>query len=346
MEPRTLIANSFMDGLANLTVDEQAIAKQVALDLQHRPDNPGFQLHRLEGPDPNMWSARVNRDLRIIINRNGGNAVLCYVAHHDDAYAWARRRKLETHETTGAAKFVVIDERVVEVIKRITSVQATPAEDDPGSQQPFRNLNDTTLLGYGVPRNWLEVVREASVETFLSVIGDDLPDEAQEYLLAVANGETPEVAPKPSVRDPFAHPDAKRRFHVIGDDDGAVRQALAAPWEAWHLFLHPSQREAVERDHNGPARISGGPGTGKTVVAVHRAARLAQQAEGTVLLTTFSKTLAARLSQHVDQLLGADAPARQRIDVVHLHHRAVELWRARTGETPRIPTGVDVEAIN
>ena len=271
--------------------------------------------------------------------------MLCYVAHHDDAYAWARRRKLETHETTGAAQFVVIDERVVEVIKRITSVQTTPAEDDPGSLQPFRSLDDTTLLGYGVPRNWLGVVREASVETFLSVIGDDLPDEAQEYLLAVANGETPEVAPKPSVRDPFTHPDAKRRFHVIGDDDGAVRQALAAPWEAWHLFLHPSQREAVARDHNGPARISGGPGTGKTVVAVHRAARLAQKAEGTVLLTTFSKTLAARLSQHVDQLLGANAPARQRIDVVHLHHRAVELWRARTGETPRIPTGVDVEAI-
>ena len=345
MESRTLIAHSFMDGLAKLTVDEQALAKQVAFDLQHRPDHPGFQLHRLEGPDPNMWSARVNRDLRIIVNRHDGNAVLCFVAHHDEAYAWARRRRLETHETTGAAQFVVIDERVVEVIKRITSVQTDPAENDPGSQQPFRNLDDSTLLGYGVPRNWLDVVREASVDTFLSVIGDDLPAEAQENLLAVANGETPEPAPKPAVRDPFAHPDAKRRFHVIGDDDGAVRQALAAPWEAWQLFLHPSQRDAVERNYNGPARISGGPGTGKTVVAVHRAARLSQQGEGTVLLTTFSKTLAARLSQQVDLLVGADTPARQRIDVVHLHHRAVELWRTRTGEAPRIPSSADVEAI-
>lgn len=96
METRTLIANSFMDGLVRLTTNEQAIAKQVAFDLQYRPDHPGCQLHRLEGFDPNMWSARVNRDLRIIINRSAGSAVLCYVAHHDDAKAWAKRRKPET----------------------------------------------------------------------------------------------------------------------------------------------------------------------------------------------------------------------------------------------------------
>ena len=345
MESRTHVANTFMEGLGRLTVDEQAIVKQAAFDLQYRPDHPGLQMHRLEGPDPNMWSARVNRDLRIIIHRSSGDAVLCFVAHHDAAYEWARRRKLEAHETTGAAQFVVIDEKVVEVVKRITTVQPAPVEDDPGSQQPFRNLDDATLLGYGVPRNWLDVVREASVDTFLSVIGDDLPDEAQEHLLAVANGETPAVAPKPSVRDPFAHPDAKRRFHLMGDDDTAVRQALAAPWEAWQLFLHPSQRDAVERDHNGPARISGGPGTGKTVVAVHRAARLAKDAKGPILLTTFSKTLAARLAQQVDQLVGSDTPERTRIDVVHLHHRAVELWRARSGMAPRIPSSAEVQAI-
>ncbi len=137
---RTVIANTFMESLDRLTADEQAVAKETAFDLQHRPEHPSFQLHRLEGSDPNFWSARVNLDLRIILHRRGADQVVCYVDHHDPAYEWAKRRKLDVHETTGAAQFVVIDERVVEVIKRITRVQPDSADDEPGSQRPLEHL--------------------------------------------------------------------------------------------------------------------------------------------------------------------------------------------------------------
>jgi len=339
---RTVVANTFMESLDRLTADERAIAKETAFDLQHRPEHPSFQLHRLEGTDPNFWSARINLDLRIILHRRGADQVICYVDHHDPAYEWAKRRKLDVHETTGAAQFVVIDERVVEVIKKVTRFQPEAVEDEPGSQRPFEGLNDATLLAYGVPRNWLDVVRGASVDTFLEVIAVDLPAEAGEHLLTVATGGTPVIAPKPSVKDPFAHPDARRRFHVLTEDDDALRQALAAPWDTWQLFLHPSQREAVERVHAGPARVTGGPGTGKSVVAVHRAVRLAREGRGRVLLTTFSKTLANRLAAQVDQLLAERADARERIDVIHLHQRAVELWREASGRTLRIAKDEDV----
>lgn len=333
---RTVVASTFMESLDRLTTDEQALGKQAAFDLQNRPDHPSFQMHRLEGSDPNFWSARVNLDLRIVLHRRGADQVVCYIDHHDATYDWARKRKLDAHETTGAAQFVVIDERVIEVIKRITTVQPAATDDDPGTQRPFVHLEDAALLAYGVPRAWLNVVRPATVDTFIEVIAHDLPAEAAEHLLTVATGGTPVVAAKPSVKDPFAHPDARRRFHVLSEDDDALRQALAAPWDTWQLFLHPSQRDAVERDHAGPARVTGGPGTGKSVVAVHRAARLARKGRGRVLLTTFSKTLAGRLAAQVDHLLAERADARERIDVVHLHQRAVELWREHAGRTLHI----------
>jgi hypothetical protein len=232
--------------------------------------------------------------------------VICYVDHHDAAYEWAKRRKLDVHEMTGAARFDVLDKRVVEVAKRITTVQPAVTPEDQGSQRPFEHLNDATLLAYGVPRNWLNVVWAASVDTFLEIIAVNLPAEAGDHLLTVATGGTPVVAQKPSVRDPFAHPDARRRFHVLSADADALRQALSAPWDAWQLFLHSSQRDAVERDHAGPARVTGRPGT------------------------------------QVEQLLAELPDAHARIDDAHLHQRVVDMWREGSGHVIHIAKDDDL----
>jgi hypothetical protein len=74
----------------------------------------------------------------------------------------------------------------------------------------------------------------------------------------------------------FQHPDAQRRFRLIGSA-AELERALEYPWEKWTVFLHPAQRELVERDFNGPARVAGSAGTGKTIVAVHRAVYLAKK---------------------------------------------------------------------
>lgn len=104
----------FTASLARLTNDEQKAVKTTAFDLQMDPVATGMSLHRLTGTrDPNFWSARVSRDIRLIVHKTSGTMLLCYVEHHDRAYAWAERRKLETHPTTGAAQFVTIAERFV-----------------------------------------------------------------------------------------------------------------------------------------------------------------------------------------------------------------------------------------
>ncbi len=111
------IADTFTDSLAKLTGDEQKAVKTTAFDLQLNPASPGMQFHKLNKPkDPRFWSIRVNRDVRLIVHRTDDSLLLCYVDHHDDAYKWAERRKLETHPKTGAAQLVVVRE-TEEIIK-------------------------------------------------------------------------------------------------------------------------------------------------------------------------------------------------------------------------------------
>ena len=98
------IADTFTDSLARLTGDEQKAVKTTAFDLQLNPANPGMSFHKLEkAKDKNFWSVRVSSDIRLIVHRSDESLLLCYVGHHDQAYDWAERRKLETHPTTGAA---------------------------------------------------------------------------------------------------------------------------------------------------------------------------------------------------------------------------------------------------
>src|SRR5579862_2603673 len=123
------IADTFSDSLARLTGEEQKAVKTTAFDLQLNPAQPGLQFHKLDkAKDPNFWSVRVSRDLRIIVHRTGTSLLLCYVHHHDEAYHWAERRRLETHPKTGAAQLVEVRERVQEITipKYVESEQPTP----------------------------------------------------------------------------------------------------------------------------------------------------------------------------------------------------------------------------
>ena len=130
---------------------------------------------------------------------------------------------------------------------------------------------------------------------------------------------------------PFAHPDALRRFRVV-ENQVALALALDAPWERWAVFLHPAQQGIVDRSYNGPARTSGSAGTGKTVVALHRAARLARQApDGRVLLTTFSPPLAAALARKLAVLVGEDSPVLRRVTVAAYRTVADELHQLAFG---------------
>jgi mRNA-degrading endonuclease RelE of RelBE toxin-antitoxin system len=132
-----LLADSFQSSLDKLKGEEQKAAKLAAFELQINPANPGLQCHRLDNiRDKNFWSARASRDIRLIFHRVESSLMLCYVDHHDPAYDWASRRKIETHPVTGAAQIVEIRETVREIQIPPTSPSNQPSLRSPSDLSP------------------------------------------------------------------------------------------------------------------------------------------------------------------------------------------------------------------
>lgn len=336
-----LYASTFTKALDRLSAAEQKQVKITAFDLAQDESGKGLSLHRVDAA-PGFWTARVSQDIRIVLHKDGARTLLAFVGHHDDAYRWAERRKLVPHERTGAMQFVEIVERVEDGTRRpkTTAPETAPV----AIHQPFAALSDDQLLDVGVPRDWLEAVQqtdEVSVETLF----DSLPDEAAEALLDFVTGGKIEdhiaVQASPGA-DPFIHPDAQRRFRAVEGLE-ELKAALDAPFAQWAVFLHPAQRAPVDRDWTGPARISGSAGTGKTIVALHRAMHLAERANAQVLLTTFSKPLAANLSAKAQLLTEAHPDARARLTVRAIDQAAHESYMRAFGQ-PNLATGAQVRA--
>ncbi|MEO1969562.1 MAG: 3'-5' exonuclease [Sphingomonadaceae bacterium] len=332
------IADSFTAALSRLTGQEQKQAKTAAFDLQLNPAHPGFQMHRLtNGRDPNFWSVRVNQDIRIIIHKTEASFMLAYVDHHDDAYAWASRRRIEAHPRTGAIQIVEVHETVEEAAGPLfTAPKIVPAPEplQPVASAIFADLTEDALLDIGTPSDWVADILTWTEERFFQ-LSERLPAEVAEALLDfAATGRLP--TPEPATADPFAHPDTLRRVQTI-TTEAELRLALDYPWDKWSVFLHPSQRDVVERDFSGPARVMGTAGTGKTIVALHRAARAVREDErARVLLTSFSRPLANALKAKLAILLVDDLGMLDRVSIASFEDAATELFQLATGRRPTL----------
>jgi mRNA-degrading endonuclease RelE of RelBE toxin-antitoxin system len=364
------IADTFLDSLARLTGEEQKLVKTTVFDLQVNPTNPGHQFHRLDrARDRNFWSVRVGSDIRLIVHRTAAGLLICHVDHHDKAYRWAERRRLEVHPRTGAAQLVELRETVQEiVVHRHVDAPGKPYQ----ARRLFENIPTGSLLGFGVPTEWVNAVRDADEDGFFR-LADHLPAEASQALLEIAaGGGWPPTAPlvvdygeslallessdhllgdalEPSLARPsvdadtalasaLEHPDAQRRFRLV-HTAAELERALDAPWDRWTVFLHPDQRAVVEREQKGPARVTGSAGTGKTIVALHRAVFLARQhPEARVLMATFDEPLANALGIRLRRLVGNEPQLADRIDVSSLDAAGLRLYQAVMGRAPRLVT--------
>lgn len=329
------IADTFTESLGRLTNQEQKAVKTTAFDLQMNPASPGLSFHKLDrAKDSNFWSLRVNADIRLIVHRTASSILLAYVDHHDDAYKWAERRKIERHPTTGAMQLVEVRELVEEIAPVVPLAPVARPVPAPAVEAPrlFDNLRKFELMAFGVPEEWVNDVRAATEVTLFDLL-EHLPQEAQEALLKLAVGEQPVASePVPEDADPFAHPDAQRRFRVLTNIE-ELERALDSPWEKWAVFLHPAQRQTVERAYSGPARVTGSAGTGKTIVALHRAVHLARtDLAARVLLTTFSKPLANALRAKLKHLVGKEADLESRITTQALTTVGYDLYASLFGQ--------------
>jgi Txe/YoeB family toxin of Txe-Axe toxin-antitoxin module len=314
-QPTIVLADSLFDSLADLEKDERLRVLTFISELRRGPKSAGMSLERI-GRTKDLWSGRISQELRAILYRDGDTIAILHAGHHDPAYRWAERRDIGRHPVTGVFQIVETVETVREVERLIITEPAAPPL--------FAAHDDDYLISLGVPAAWLPTLRKKITDADqLLALTEHLPPDVTDRLLDLADGHiVAPPAPLPVDR-PLVEGTDSRRFFVLEDDD-LLRAALDAPLDRWIAFLHPTQQRLVTATFTGPAKVTGSAGTGKTVVALHRARHLARAGKR-VLLTTFSRTLCANLERNLRLLCTDDE--RQRITVATVHAQALALAR-------------------
>ena len=228
---------------------------------------------------------------RAILIEAGTALTVVYVGEHDDAYRWIRKRRASIHPETQEIQVVkVIEKEQVKFVERLI-------------EAPLHDYSADYIHSLGVPKEYIEPLQKATEDGVLALL-DGLPQPVQERIFALLEGKPVPPPPKVRVDDPVRHPNNRYRYLLIETKE-ELERALFGDWEDWMVFLHPVQHQAVEQNYKGPAKVTGAAGTGKTVVAIHRAVRLARENPSRrVLLTTYTKTLAEALKDGVERLAG------------------------------------------
>lgn len=349
LKPKVALSQEFLLQLAKLPAAVHSKVMKWAIQFQSDPRSSGINYENINGArDSNLKSVRLDRDWRGIVFKpdSGDVYVLLYVDHHDDAYRWAEHRKLTINPVTGAMQMVTF-EQVVEqapsASAQDTVVQAGYAEPDPApaSLPIFGSLSDTDLMSLGVPEELVPAVRTLCSEDALDSLQSRLPAEAYEGLFLVAAGDT--VSQVLQARETrvdqaidtsdfaaaLATAESQSRFVVV-DNDEAMLAIMNAPLAQWRVFLHPTQYKLAKGDRSGPVRVLGGAGTGKTVLAMHRAKWLAENRTlpgMKVLFTTFTKNLAMDIEENLRTLCSAETMTK--IEVKNLDAWVSGFMRAR-----------------
>lgn len=329
---RVAIAEGVIQQLIELPRPIAKKANEWIQKFRQNPQSTGLNFERIQNArDRKLRSLRVDDDYRAIVAapERGNVYLLLRIGKHDDAYRWAENARVEVHPETGGLQ-----------------VFQSQVEPEPASEQApelrrglYAGIRDRELVRLGIPEKLLGDVRSIETEDDLLARVNTYPKLAWDALAGLAEGKTPdevyaEQATTSAPVDPedfeaaLDSPETQASFFVADDQEELLR-VLNQPLERWRIFLHPSQRRLVERRWNGPVRVLGSAGTGKTVVAMHRARWLARNVAvepgQRVLFTTFTHNLAADIRASLEKLCSPDELGR--IDVAHLHGWAHDYLR-------------------
>lgn len=315
------ISSDFFSAFAALPKAKQGRVMDFMSKFRSNPLAPGMNYEKInDAYDKNMRSVRVDDTYRAIVMREEDVFLLLWVDHHDEAYDWARRKRCMLNHTTGSIQ-----------IYEASSIENTvPTE--PSGAPMFAHVTDDQLKALGVPEEQYALVRSVDSEKSFYSIQAKLPRDAYEALDLVRDGcdieEVVEILYGESrenkdIATALENPITQMQFTIV-DGEEELKAMMNAPLEKWRVFLHPSQRRLVTKNYSGPARVLGGAGTGKTVVAMHRAKYLAQQCKDNerILFTTFTANLAQDIRENLRKICSTEEM--RKIEVIHL-----DAWIAR-----------------
>jgi len=339
-QPKVAISDGFFSAFAKLPKTQQGKAAKFITNFRKNPMASGINYEKIrDAADPDMRSVRIDQAYRGIILKpaNGNVYLLLWIDHHDEAYMWARRNRCSINAETGGIQIYEAEEQSAEAS---VSVQT----DEVRTHEAIACLKDRELLRLGVPEALIPLARSIQVDNDLDAKEHRFPSEASEALFMLMAGYTyediineREASEEQAINtaDFSAALDrlvTQSRFFVV-DDEIEVQAMLNAPLDKWRVFLHPSQKKMATGVKNGAVRILGGAGTGKTVVAMHRAKWLAENivtGSQKILFTTFTKNLAADIEENLRSICSTETLAK--IDVVNLDRWVSRFLRQRDYE--------------
>lgn len=340
---RLAISDEFFDAYSRLPRSIQENVSKFINLFRQNPTSTGINYESIRnGQNKHMKSVRITQAYRaIVLKPDAGNVyILLWVDHHDDAYAWAQRKTCVVNEVSGALQIIDVEEA------EATTVQLAQKNTNQVEGR-FHHIKDKHLMRLGVPEILLPAVRTVVTDDDVEQLLPHLPREASDALLMLAAGyelddvfrhleksQESQNADPNDLAKALENDDSLSRFVVITDDT-ELEEMLAAPLDKWRVFLHPSQRKLVERTWNGSVRVLGGAGTGKTVVAMHRAKWLAQKcftdASDRILFTTFTRNLAVDIEANLKTICPPEIM--RRIRVINLDAWVTEFLRQEGVET-------------
>lgn len=349
---KVAIASDFLLSFSKVPRKQQARVINFITKFRSNPMLPGINYERIaHAKDPNIRSVRIDQAYRgIVLKPDTGNVyVLLWIDHHDKAYKWAENKTYKIHPETGSLQVVEVEE-----IQDKEDIELSETE----VKALFTDIHDRHLLSLGVPELQLPLVRDLKTAEDLDRVEDQLPQEAYEALFFLAEGfsledvfqdfeitKIKEEVDTDDYESALNNPDSRRRFFLV-EDDLELAAILNAPLEKWRIFLHPSQQKVVERNWNGPVRVLGGAGTGKTVAAMHRAKWLVQNIftneKDRILFTTFTRNLAADIQENLSKICSREMM--RRIEVVNLD-RWVSGFLKKNGYDYKIDYGYRTEPL-
>ncbi|MEU6624818.1 UvrD-helicase domain-containing protein [Streptomyces litmocidini] len=350
--PRLAFAQSFWDGYDMLEKPvragvRKAMGKFQALSAAELNADKGLHLESVvNARDTRMRTIRITDFWRgVVLAPDDGSDVflLVNVLPHDDAYTWAAKRLYSANSATRALE--VRDAAALDVL--------TPLYESAAAHAPallFAHVSDGALRELGIDDQVLRAARslvdKAQLEAFSTLLPEDQlevlqylaegfgPDEVYRDVVAVRRPADAPAEPVEDLATVIANTSARIRL-VTGPEE--LAEVLEKPFDAWRVFLHPSQRRVAYRtSYAGPVQVTGGPGTGKTVAALHRVKHLlGRGADSRILLTTYTNALAAGLREMLGLLLDGDEELLSRVDVTTVDAYANGVVRARSGAAPR-----------
>jgi superfamily I DNA/RNA helicase len=323
-QPKLAISADFLDAFSRLPQQIQRKTNVFLENFKKDPTCSSINYESINGRDSRLKSVRIDLSYRAIVFKpdKGNTYILLWVDNHDDAYKWAQRRVCKVNPESGGLQIIDIEEATA--IEAEISSRKIPQV--PGR---FDDISDKYLLRLGIPNELLSAVRAVVTDEDIDKLISKLPEESADALLMLGAGYSLEETLTAQDRnreqtiDPedidiaLEQEDSKLRFRVV-ENEAELLEILAAPLEKWRVFLHPSQRRLVERDWKGPVRVLGGAGTGKTVVAMHRAKWLAENRFTNpgerILFTTFTRNLAVDIEANLRKICSPETMRRIRVE--------------------------------